>query len=240
MGLAKTAVGGLGTIAVAIYAAALPARESTAALLLVLIVGDVIAVRHYHHDCDWRLIRHLVPGVLPGLVLGSVVLAVVDDATLRRGIGGLLLALLLLQLWLRRADSRAEDRAEDRAGAAAPAPWRLPARLSAGVGTGFATMVANSAGPVMTLYLLAQRVDKLRFLGTSAWFFLCVNLAKVPFSAALGLLSIPMVAAALLLTPVVLAGGLVGARWARGLRQRSFEVAVLLASALSAGLLLLP
>jgi uncharacterized membrane protein YfcA len=92
----------------------------------------------------------------------------------------------------------------------------------------------------MTLYQLAQRDDKLRFLGTSAWFFHCVNLAKVPFSAALGLLSIPMVAAALLLAPVVLAGGLVGARWARGLRQRSFEVAVLLASALSAGLLLLP
>lgn len=66
VGLAKTAIGGVATISVALYAAVMPARESTAALLLTLIVGDLVAVSLYHRDCDWRLIRHLLPGVLPG------------------------------------------------------------------------------------------------------------------------------------------------------------------------------
>ena len=43
-------------------------------------------------------------------------------------------------------------------------------------------MVANAAGPVMSLYLLTARLDKLKFLGTAPWFFLLVNLFKVPFS----------------------------------------------------------
>ena len=50
-------------------------------------------------------------------------------------------------------------------------------------------MTANAAGPVMTLYLVAQGVEKRRFLGTSALFFFGVNLCKVPFSVGLGLFS---------------------------------------------------
>ena len=228
VGIAKTAIGGVATIAVAIYAAVLPARESTAALLLVLLVGDLLAVAYYHRACDWRLIRHLLPGVLPGLVLGTAVLAVVDDGTLRRGIGALLLGLLLLQLWLRRPST----------GELGRAPWGLPARTATGLGAGFTTMVANAAGPVMTLYLLGQRVDKLAFLGTSAWFFLCVNLTKVPFSAGLGLMNASMLISTVLVAPLVVAGGLVGARLVRQLHQQAFEVAVLSASAVSAAALL--
>lgn len=231
--MAKTAIGGLATISVALYAAVMPVRESTAALLLTLIVGDLVAVSVYHRQCDWKLIRHLLPGVLPGLVLGAVVLAMVSDATLRRGIGALLLGLLLLQLWLRLAARGTTEQPLDE-----QRPWGLPARLGAGVGAGFITMVANAAGAVMTLYLVGQRVEKMRFLGTSAWFFLCVNLAKLPFSAGLGLMDSSMLATTLLLIPLVIAGGLIGVRTVRRLRQRWFDVAVIGAAGLSAVALL--
>ena len=67
IGYSKTAVGGLGVVAVAIFATVLPARESTAAILMILIVGDVIACWHYRRDPDWGLIRRLLPAVIPGL-----------------------------------------------------------------------------------------------------------------------------------------------------------------------------
>lgn len=210
----------------------IPTRESTAALLLILIVGDLVAVALYHRDCDWRLIRHLLPGVVPGLALGAVVLAVVDDITLRRGMGALLLGLLLLQLRLRLTDHRAKPGEGD-----APDPWTRPAKIGAGVGAGFTTMVANAAGAVMTLYLLGQRVDKLRFLGTSAWFFLCVNLTKLPFSVGLGLLEVSMFSTTALLTPMVVIGGVLGSRAVRRLRQTAFETAVIVASTVSAAAL---
>jgi len=84
-------------------------------------------------------------------------------------------------------------------------------------------MVANAAGPVMAQYLLLMRAPKLAFLGTSAWFFLLVNLAKLPFTGALGLVSGPLLLLDLALVPLVLLGGLAGRHVARRLQQHHFE-----------------
>ena len=206
----------------------MPARESTAALLLLLLVGDVLAVSIYRHDCDWSLLRHLVPAVLPGLVLGSVAVALVDDSTMRIGLGIVLLLLVLAQLLSRRVT---QD--DERLG------WSRWSTRGIGVAAGFTTMVANAAGPVMTLYLVAQGVDKRRFLGTAAWFFFGVNLSKLPFSVGLGLIHTDMLLSTAILAPAVLLGGVVGLLVVTRLRQGSFDAAVLLASLVSAGALLI-
>jgi uncharacterized membrane protein YfcA len=213
-------------VAVAIFASVMPARESTAALLLLLLVGDAVAVWHYRRDGDVHLLRHLIPAVLPGLLLGTLVLAKVDDDTLRHLIGAILLALLGLQVGLRL--TRADPGEAPRAG------WSRPAAVGVGLAAGFTTMVANAAGAVMTVYLVAQGVDKRRFLGTAAWFFLGVNLCKLPFSLGLGLIDASMLQMAAVLTPAVLVGAAIGIVTVRHLGQRSFENAVLAASALSA------
>jgi len=228
IGFSKTALGGLAVISVAIFATILPAKESTAAILVLLIVGDFVAVWHYRHDADWSLIRRLLPAVLPGLVLGSVFLRVVSDVVLRRGIGVILLVLLLLQLLVKwRSEASASTAHEHRAVA-----W------AAGTGVGFTTMTANAAGAVMTLYLSASGIDKRRFIGTNAWFFLIVNLVKVPFSAGLGLMHWGDLGRGALLAPLILLGGILGYATARRISQRRFDVAVLLASAIAATALL--
>ena len=202
IGYSKTALGGLAVIAVAIFATVLPAKESTAAILAILIVGDVVACWHYRHDADWSLIKRLLPAVVPGLVIGALFLRTVDDSTLRRTIGGVLLVLVLLQL-VGEVAQRLRPRRP-------PCTSAGPRRGAAGTGVGFATMTANAAGAVMTLYLSASGIDKRRFVGTNAWFFLIVNLAKVPFSIALGLMHPVDAVRAVVLAPLVLLGGLLG------------------------------
>ena len=112
---------------------------------------------------------------------------------------------------------------------------RRAAAWGAGTGVGFATMTANAAGAVMTLYLSASGIDKRRFVGTNAWFFLIVNLAKVPFSIGLGLMHPVDAVRAVVLAPVVLLGGLLGYATVTRISQRRFDLAVLAASALAAG-----
>jgi len=109
----------------------------------------------------------------------------------------------------------------------------------AGTAAGFATMTANAAGAVMTLYLSASGIEKRRFIGTNAWFFLIVNLVKVPFSVGLGLMHWDDLGRAGLLAPLILLGGIVGYATVRRISQRRFDVAVLLASALAATALVL-
>ncbi|RCK70662.1 sulfite exporter TauE/SafE family protein [Desertihabitans brevis] len=229
VGFAKTAIGGLGTVAVALFAFVLPARESTAALLLVLLVGDVIAVTRYRKHVDWALIRGLLPGLLPGLLVGTGLLALLSDDVVQRGIGIIVLLLVGLQLWLRRRG----------AAPAEPRPWSWPARLGVGTAAGTTTMVANAGGPVMTLYLLGQGVPKHRFVGTNAWFFFGLNLCKVPFSIGLGLMEPRHVLLALVLAPAVGLGAWLGISVINRIRQQAFELAVLGAAALSAVALVL-
>ena len=178
VGLSKTALPGAGTLTVAAFAAVLPAKQSTGALLVLLILGDLFAVRAYHAHADWRTLRRMVPAVLAGIVAGTLFLAVADDAMVRRVIGVILLALVAVTLVRRRVTARAGgDHAPGE-----PRPWRR--RVDSGVYgvlAGFTTMVANAGGPVMSMYFLAARFPVQRFLGTAAWFFLAVNVAKLPF-----------------------------------------------------------
>lgn len=232
IGISKTSFGGLGSLSVAMLALVMPTKESTAAVLLLLILGDVVGVMRYRSNADWRLLKGVLPSVIPGLLLGAVFIWAVDDLVLRRSIGWLLLASVLLQLWLkaRRPGLRAADASHR------PHPGLT---IGAGVAAGFTTMAANAAGPVMALYLQLARVEKLRFLGTSAWFYLIVNISKTPFTAALGLFTPRVLTTAAVLVPLVLVGTALGVVVIRHVRQRAFDIITLLTSVIASAALII-
>lgn len=100
-------------------------------------------------------------------------------------------------------------------------------------------MTANAAGPVTTLYLVRAGLPMLSMLGTAAWFYLLVNLGKVPFSASLDLISPQGLVLDAALVPALLVGGWLGVQLVRRIDQRRFEVAALLLGGASAALLLM-
>lgn len=233
VGLSKTAIPGAGTISVAVFAAVLPAKQSTGALLVLLLVGDLFAVWTYHAHADWAVLRRMVPAVLAGVLVGVLFLATADDATVRRIIGCLLLALVGVTLVRRRAASRPRE-------VVPSAGWgQRAARSGYGILAGFTTMVANAGGPVMSMYFLAARFSVNQFLGTAAWFFFAVNLAKVPFSVSLGLISVSSLWLDLVLAPAVVIGAFLGRRVARRIKQKLFDSLVIGLTILSAGYLVL-
>lgn len=230
VGFAKTALGGAGSLAVVLFAAALPARESTGGLLPLLLCGDLVAVSLYRRHGSWATLGRLLPGVLPGLVLGAVFVALVDDRVMRMTIGLVLLAMTGTQVAQRaRGGGLHESGLREHRGLS----------VLVGVVAGFATMTANAGGPVMTLYLVMAGLPMLQMLGTGAWFFLAVNVAKVPFSAGLGLISPASLAMDLALVPAMLLGGGLGVLVVSRMAQRTFEIAALALGAFAAGLLVL-
>jgi len=89
------------------------------------------------------------------------------------------------------------------------------------------TMLANAAGPMMSLYFLAINLPKYELIGTSAWFFLIVNVSKVPFSMSLGLIHGSSLLLNVTLAPVVALGAFVGRRLIAIVPQRVFETFLL-------------
>ncbi|MGW4229957.1 sulfite exporter TauE/SafE family protein [Streptomyces sp. NPDC004980] len=252
VGFSKTAVSGANTISLAVFAAVLPARESTGVLLPILIAGDILAVLVYRRHAHWPTLLRLFPAVAVGVVAGTVFLMWADDGAVRTSIGAILLLMSGVTLWRRRATTKAEAEAPAQAGTEAPAEapagagvaegpprvGRLKARSYGALG-GFTTMVANAGGPVMSLYLLSAGFRKLGFLGTSAWFFLIVNTSKVPFSVGLGLIDARSLLLDAALVLFVIPGAYLGRACVGRINQKLFEQIVIGATILGGLQLLL-
>ena len=167
----------------------------------------------------------LVPWVVAGMAAGALALNG-PEPVLRRLVGLIVLAMIVLHAVRRRAP--------------APAPDTAAAVAGYGVSAGFATTVANAAGPIMNLYLLARRLSKEELIGTGAWFFLVINLSKLPVYAFHGLIDARSLAFDAVLVPAVMAGALSGRAIFTRLPARVFEWVVLALTAVSAAMLLAP
>jgi uncharacterized membrane protein YfcA len=217
-GMSKTGVAGLGVLSVALFANALPARESTGALLPLLLCADVFGVSFYRKHASWPHLWKLFPWVFVGVVAGFLALNRINNTQVARMIGGILLAMVAIHFWRKKQSENVADHL--------PHAWWFTALT--GALAGFTTMTANAAGPVMILYLLAIGLPKLTFIGTGAWFFMLVNALKVPFSLKLGLITPDsLVMDSLLLVPLV-PGALLGPIILKRLNQETFEWMVLL------------
>jgi hypothetical protein len=223
-GLSKTGIAGLGILPVALFANALPARESTGALLPLLIAADVFGVAIFRKHADWGHLWKLFPWVVVGVFGGYLALDRISAAAVQRLIGWILLGMVGVHFWRQRQK-------DDLAAKLPHSAWFV---AITGILAGFTTMVANAAGPVMMLYLLAVGLPKLAFIGTGAWFFMLVNLFKVPFSVKLGLIRPEsLLMDAWLLLPLV-PGALLGPVILKRLNQKVFERMVLVFTVLAA------
>lgn len=225
IGISKTALPGAATLAVALFATVLPAKESTGTMLVLLLVGDMVAIWTYRHDADWATLRRLVPGVLAGVLLGAVFLHFASDSLTKRFIGALLLILIATTLVLMRRPN--PPQVQGRAG-----------RAVYGTLAGFTTMAANAGGPVTSMYFLASRFTVATFLGTTAWFFFIVNVIKLPFSIGLGIIHPSALVLDAVLVPVVLLSAWGGHWLARNMNEKVFNPLVTVLTVISAAYLL--
>jgi uncharacterized membrane protein YfcA len=212
--MSKTGIAGMGILPVVLFATVLPPRESVGMVLVVLIVGDIIAVGTYRREASWPDLFRLFPWAAAGVVIGWAIFGRINDAMLKPVIGMIVVGLTLFTIARQVANLGGDGEGLSKR------PWLV---ALVGLSAGITTMVANAAGPIMTLYLLGQRLPKRLFVGTAAWYFLVLNLFKVPFSAQLGLINPATLGIALWLIPGAIIGGLIGRVVLDKIDQQLFE-----------------
>lgn len=224
VGISKSAIPAMGTLSVVLGAAALPARASTGVLLVMFLLGDIFAIWTYFRDANWRLLARLAPTIVIGVLLGVWFLAYADDRITAITIGAILIALIAMTFY-------------QRARSAPAGVSRLQGTIYGTLG-GFTTMVANAGGPPMSLYFLAQRLNILAFLGTSAWLFALMNLFKLPFSIVLGLITFSSLGLNILLVPLTAIGFFLGRMVIKRIDQRAFDRIIIVATLIGAAYLI--
>ncbi len=228
VGTAKTGVPGLGILPVPLMALSSSTRQSTGILLGILILADIFAIIYHRRHARWGHVLRVLPAAFAGIVTGYLGLKHVDDHQLKPIIGAIVLVMLSVNYWRTRV--RGED-------APVPAQWWFAVGL--GFMAGVTTMMANAAGPIMVIYLLAMRLPKVEFVGTSAWFFFVVNWLKVPFSAKLDLMTAESIKLNLMMLPFIAVGAVIGIFFLKKIPQKAFTSIVQILAAAAAVKLIL-
>ena len=202
----------------------------------MLIVGDICAVSIHRSNVQWDHIRKLMPTVVIGLFAGTGLLIWLGKSklnVLNPLIGGIVLLMLAVSLLRGKLGDRL-------------VPSSPIGTVFTGALAGFTTMVANAAGPVMSIYMTSTDMNKKQLIGTSAWYFLIVNTVKIPFLVFVTCLvpSSPLFDRATLMfdvcaIPVIVGGAIVGRAVFDKIPQRLFNSLILVLAAVASLKLLL-
>lgn len=214
VGLGKGGLPGMGNITVALYLLILPdPKLSVGVLLPILSAADIVAVRIYRRHASWEHLKKLFPWAFVGLAFGYLSFQALESNHVKTLIGGMLVFFTLIHLIRSYAMNLDEENMPD----------HLFFRSFMGILGGFATMIANAAGPIAAFYFLAMRLPKYVFIGTTAWFFLVVNIIKVPLMIDLGIINGTWFFFSLAMMPFAIAATFLAPKIVAYIDQRLFE-----------------
>ena len=189
----------------------------------MLIFGDAAAMVVYGKHANWTYIRKMLGPTLVGIVIGAIAMQFLSGAAYRPLLGVIILGLVTMQIVRIRYPNATEN-----------IPHALWFAWSMGILGGAMTMIANGAGPVFAIYFLAVGLPKMELVGTGAWFFLLMNLLKVPFSWGLGLIKPDTLMLNAMLCPFILLGLWAGVATVRRIPQKQFDLILLAMTAMIA------
>ena len=176
------------------------------------------AVVIYRKHAEWKYMARLFPYTIGGIILGCLLLDSISDRIVGTMIGGILLAMTAMHFYNRKRALAKQG--NNPSGSIAHGTVFI---ATTGIAGGFATMVANAAGPIASMYLLAVGLPKYAFIGTSAWFFLIINWIKVPLQVHLGNISGETIGLSLLLGIPAIIGALTAPKIVKHIPQKLFE-----------------
>lgn len=182
--------GGFGGLSVPLMAIAIGPVEAAGLLLPLLIAMDAFSIRAWWGKHSRVEVRHLIPGAIVGIVIGTLLSGVLNDDAIRLILG--VLSILFAAYMLFQPSNPRQ-----------PHPvWAWPA----GIGCGFTSFLAHAGAPPINLYLIPRGLDKATFIATCVVTFTAVNLLKLGPYLWLGEINIASAWASALLVPVAWAG----------------------------------
>ena len=222
IGIAKSGFGGgVGLLAVPLFVMAVgSAPVAVGAMLPLLLAGDVMSAIHHRGYADRRLLGMLLPGFAAGTAAGALLIFLFQETARAERALEIVIGLVCIGYFF-------ADRAKNRWASewALEPGWRDATAV--GAIAGFVSTLAHTAGPVIAIFLLAQKLPKRVFVATSVFFFLLGNAIKLPPYGALGLIDWSTLRIGLWLVPLVPLGTLAGFAMHKRMNERVFHQVIL-------------
>ncbi|MCF8335600.1 MAG: sulfite exporter TauE/SafE family protein [Bacteroidales bacterium] len=216
IGATKTGLSGAAFIVVPTMAMIFGGQPSTGLLLPMLIMGDIFGVSYYNRHANWKYVLKPIPWAFAGVVIGVMIGNQVSGEIFTTLIAITIIMGVVLMVW---QDNRKNQ-------ITVPDYWWFSAII--GIIGGFSTMIGNSAGPIMSIYLLTMYLPKNMFIGTKAWFFMIINVTKVPFHVfSWNTIDLRTFAFDLAVLPAIVIGAFIGVRVVKLIPEKGYRILVI-------------
>jgi len=210
VGLSKAGLlGGLGVVGVPLLTLVMAPRDAAGMMLPVLLCMDAVAIWMYRKECDWSLLRIMLPGAAIGTLIGWALWAFVSDAVV------LLMVGVVTLLFVLDAAFPIRKKLE---GLPPSKPWGT---FWGGI-AGFTSFISHTGGPPFQIYVLPRKLAPALYAGTTAFFFAIVNTAKLVPYYFLGQLNVQNLTMSAALAPVGIIGVFLGVYLVRRIDARLF------------------
>lgn len=210
VGFSKTSGTSLSSVVVPLMVEAFSAKEATGILCLTFFFASFRAVYHCRHYVQWHYFPRLGPGALLGLVCGAFFMQEAANDSIKLIIGMIILVMLgfnYLQLEL--------------ASLTITANRMMTGLLS--ILIGFCAIVANAGAPLLAIYLISHKEDKLHFIGTMSVFFLLMDMVKIPMNIWVNVVDYRCLQLNLSLLPLIIMGGFCGIAFLQWISSQQFR-----------------
>ena len=191
VGISKSGFGaGLGILSLPLMASQSSINEALAILLPLLIAIDMVGLRRFLRNADWRILKLIIPSAIVGLLLGMIFFTAITPQVLTLSIGIFTLLFLIQNVVMSHMNLQ-ETKSY---------PWLGRAM---GLTSGFTSFVAHIGGPPITVYLLREKLPPMVYTSTLGVFFTIINFGKLGPYAYLNLLNYKQFATSIILLPCV-------------------------------------
>ena len=222
VGVSKGGIPGVGILAVPILAQVISPVVAAGLLLPLYVISDFYGLWLYRKDYDLWNIKIMVFAATIGIGIGWAT-AHYNSDDLVKLVVGVVGIWYSVDLYIKSKKKEIEAKPAD-----------VPRGIFWGIIAGFTSFVAHAGGIPYQMYVLPQRLTKMKYAGTATIVFAIVNALKLPPYFLLGQINLVSLEKCLYLAPVALFGAWAGFKLTKILPEGPFfkavEIALLLVS----------
>lgn len=208
LGISKSGMSGAAILSLPLMLTVMPVDKVAATMLPLLVLCDLNAIYHHRLNVVWSQVLKIYVPAIVGIAIGSFMWWRIGQ----EGVDGYAVGLkrfvgfiaIVFGLYILAKETSLKWVAEHKTGPI----WAVIAGVSAGI----TSTLAHAAGPIVSLYLFSQGMGKTLFVGTMAWTFTLLNITKLPFYGAIGMIRTDVLLFDLFLIPLIPIGSYLG-KW---------------------------
>ncbi len=211
--------GGIGILCYPLMALVMKIEHVAAVMLPMLVLFDLNAIYHFRSQKDIKKVISFFPFCILGILIGGVFWVLIEEQgiapyerSLKCMVGIIAIVFAIYILFKETIFKNLQ-----------PFKPGFKSSLITGILTGISSTLAHAAGPIVSMFMFVQGMNKSLFVGTVAWTFALINISKIPIFAYAGLFTTVGLKITLILFPLVPIGSLMGKMLHDRINQKAFN-----------------